>query len=60
MVTAVGMAREAGVCHRMFRRHLRRARLSWHVLNDRWSVPEGSPKHDDMRQVLAAMIAGRN
>jgi hypothetical protein len=55
MVTAVGMARDAGVCRKKFRRHLRRARLPWHALGDLWMVAKGSAQHQDMLRVLAAI-----
>ncbi len=53
--TAVEMAASAGVDRKLFRRHLRAARLPWHSLNDPWTVIIDSPEYDDMRRVLATL-----
>ena len=57
MITAVGMAKEAGVDPKAFRAELRRARLPWHHHQDRWSVRKNSPNHQDMLRVLAGLRA---
>jgi hypothetical protein len=55
LITAVEMARQASEDHRMFRRHLRRAKFTWHELGERWTVREGSPQHKAMQSVLDGM-----
>ncbi len=51
-VTAVDMAKEAGISPKRFRQALRKANLPWHSYYERWEVPEGSPEHEDMKRVL--------
>ena len=56
VISANDLARAAGVDQKLFRDRLRQARLSWHVLNERWTVPKDSPQHLDMRRVLERLI----
>jgi len=60
-ITAIEMAKGAGVDPRMFRRRLREARrggtgLAWHNLGDSWTVREGSAHYVEMQRVLDAML----
>ena len=55
-VTAVEMARDAGIGIRRFRRALRKAKLDWHVHETNWTVAEGSPEHEDMIRVLRTLL----
>jgi len=56
LITAVEMARHAGIDPKAYRRALRSEGLRWHGHNDRWTVPQDSPEHDDMRRVLTKML----
>ena len=51
-VTAVEMARAAGVNPKKFRRALRQENFPWHEHSDRWTVGLDSPEHRDMSRVL--------
>jgi hypothetical protein len=54
LVTAVEMAREAGISAKSFRAALREAGFSWHEHPyKRWAVVPDSPEHEDMRRVLS-------
>lgn len=55
-VTAVEMARAAGVDPKRFRQRLREARLAWHAHNAPWRVVEHSDRHEQMQAVLARMV----
>lgn len=52
MITAVEMARSRGIEPKAFRQALRAADLKWHSHNDRWTVPLGSPEHQEMERIL--------
>ena len=54
-ITAIDMARDAGIDPKDFRRELRAAGLAWHQHSARWTVERGSNQHAEMLQVLAAM-----
>jgi len=54
-VTAVDMARSAGVEPKRFRAALRQANLAWHSHNGRWEVRHGGVEHRDMIEVLALL-----
>ena len=51
-VTAVEMAREAGISTNLFRAALRAADLSWHRPMDPWAARRDSQRHKDMIWVL--------
>jgi len=55
LITAVEMAREAGIPEKAFRTALRKANLSWHRHNEPWEVSRDSKEHADMRAVLATL-----
>ncbi|KSB88421.1 hypothetical protein AS593_05155 [Caulobacter vibrioides] len=55
-VTAVEMARAAGVDPKRFRQKLREARLAWHAHNAPWRVVEHGPRHEQMVAVLTRML----
>jgi len=55
-VTAIEMAKGAGIDPKAFRLALRAAKLHWHTHNDRWIVDRDSPRHSDMKAVLADLI----
>ena len=52
LITAVEMARGAGIDPKRFRQALRDEGLDWHAWNERWTVEEGSQEHRDMLRVL--------
>lgn len=54
-ITAVEMARSAGIDPKTFRRALRAEAFPWHGHNERWTVPVGSPQHNDMLRVLRSL-----
>lgn len=54
-VTAVEIAKEAGVDQKAYRAELRRAQLPWHGHQERWSVARGSVEHQDMLRVLSGL-----
>ncbi|MGH2508999.1 MAG: hypothetical protein ACRDHZ_16580 [Ktedonobacteraceae bacterium] len=54
-ITAVEMAKDAGVDRRLFRSALRHAKLPWHHWYDRWAAPRGSERHKDMERVLLTL-----
>jgi hypothetical protein len=54
-ITAIEMAREAGVSEKALRAALRKAAFPWHAHNDRWNVIKGSPQHAAMQRVLDTM-----
>lgn len=60
LVTAVDMARNAGIDPKKFRRALRKEKevgaFSWHVKHKSWSVLPGSPEHKEMLRVLKSLI----
>jgi hypothetical protein len=54
LVTAIEMAREAGISAKSFRSALREAGFSWHDHPyKRWAVVLDSPEHEDLRRVLS-------
>ena len=55
-ITAVEMAKSNGIDPKVFRSALRAANLKWHTHNERWVVPIGSPKHEDMQRVLSSLV----
>ncbi|WP_145962810.1 hypothetical protein [Mangrovicoccus ximenensis] len=56
VTTAAEMARKARICPKVFRSALRRAAFSWHMHNDRWTVPTGSGQQRDMQGVLDKIV----
>jgi hypothetical protein len=52
-ITAVDMAREAGMNPKKFRNALRKEKFGWHKHNDRWTVDIDSVQHAAMKQVLS-------
>ena len=56
MISAVEMAKEAGIDPKRFRKALRDEALPWHVPNERWLVRRSSPEHDDMVRVLKQLM----
>jgi hypothetical protein len=55
-VTAIVMAREAGVSAKALRQALRVEKLPWHEHNARWTVVRDSAEHRDMSTVLERLI----
>ena len=55
-ITAVEIARDAGIDPKRFRQALRRENLAWHHYYAKWTVAEGSPKHKDMIRVLRTLL----
>jgi len=58
IITAIEMAKTAGVTEKAFRARLRKAKFPWHVHSQRWEVVEGSPQHREMKTVLDAISKG--
>lgn len=58
-VTAQEIAADFGLPEKQFRRALRDAKLAWHVHNQRWTVPIGDARHDDMLRVARALAKRR-
>lgn len=54
-VTAIKLARAAGIDPKRFRQALRAERLPWHQHYERWVVLEGSVEHSDMLRVLSEL-----
>jgi hypothetical protein len=54
-VTAVELAREAGIDPKTFRAALRRERFPWHRHNASWTALRGSPQHENMLRVLSRL-----
>lgn len=52
LITAIEMARDAGLNPKRFRQALRDAGLTWHVHNQYWTVRENTREHRDMLAVL--------
>src|SRR5438067_6527542 len=59
-VTAIQMAKEAGIRPKAFRHALDREKLSWHTHSAPWIVRRNSQQHDDMRRVLNRLISKRD
>ncbi|MBA4234035.1 MAG: hypothetical protein C0465_26025 [Ralstonia sp.] len=59
MITAVEMARAAGIDPKRFRAALRGANLKWHAHSGSWVVQVGSSRHADMQRVLDTLTSGR-
>ena len=57
MITAIEMAKNAGVDSKAFRQALRKEQLPWHQHNSRWAVPKDGPEHADMQRVLRSLLA---
>ena len=56
-VTAVEIAKEAGIDPKRFREALRRENFRWHLRkNAPWTVERNSPEHLDMLRVLKRLI----
>jgi hypothetical protein len=51
-ISAVEIAKSAGIDPKRYRGALRKARLPWHHHYERWTVPEGGAEHKDMFRVL--------
>jgi hypothetical protein len=58
-ITAIEMAKEGGVDPKAFRVALRDRQPAWHALNSLWTVQNGSPEHEYMRQVLSSLLYKR-
>jgi hypothetical protein len=55
LITAEGLAKEAGIDARRFRSVLRRDKdMNCHELDSGWKVPQHSNEHTDMLRVLGA------
>lgn len=52
LITAIDIARSAGVDPKAYRQALRDADFPWHHHNERWTVEIDSPEHEAMRRVL--------
>jgi hypothetical protein len=59
MVTAVEMAKEAGVNPKVFQAALRKQHFRWHLRDARWTVEKDSLEHEEMRRVLQSLIDRR-
>lgn len=59
LVTAVEMARAAGIDPKRFRRALRAEKFPWHTHGAHWTVEDGSLHHRAMERVLRDLVAGR-
>jgi hypothetical protein len=55
-ITAMEMAKSAGISPKRFRAALRAQRFSWHAANHPWIVPKGGSEHEDMQRVLANLM----
>ena len=58
-VTAVAMAREAGISPNVFRAALRAAELPWHDTSGPWKAVRDSREHKDMIRVLEELLEQR-
>ena len=58
-ITAVRMAKEAGIDPKRLRAALRKEKFSWHGHNDRWTVRRDGAEHRDMQHVLSGLL-GQN
>jgi hypothetical protein len=58
-VTAIEMAKAAGVPPKQFRKELRKQQFRWHVHNHRWTVPKDGPEYRDMSKVLEGLKKAR-
>jgi hypothetical protein len=56
MITAVEMAKEAGVNPKVFQAALRRQHFRRHFRDSHWTVEKDSLEHEDMRRVLQSLI----
>jgi hypothetical protein len=52
-ITAIEMARKAGIDPKLFREVLRDENFDWHKRHDRWTVEIGSGEHRAMQRVLS-------
>lgn len=59
MISAIEMAKAAGIDPKRFRAALRGAGPQWHSHNGRWEVRIGSAEHADMARVLDTLADGR-
>jgi catechol 2,3-dioxygenase-like lactoylglutathione lyase family enzyme len=55
-VTAAEIARADEIDPKRYRKALRDADLPWHGHNERWTVVEGGPEHQDMLRVLNRLL----
>ena len=55
-VTAIELAKAAGVNPKVFRSALRKAGPGWHQRYERWRVPDGSREHQEMVDVLSCLM----
>jgi hypothetical protein len=55
IITAVELARQAGVEPKAYRAALRKREFAWHLRNHPWSVKKNGPEHVEMVKVLRAM-----
>ena len=58
MISAIELAKAAGIDPKRFRAALRGAGLQWHSHNGRWEVRIGSTEHADMTRVLDTLAHG--
>jgi hypothetical protein len=52
-ITAIEIARKAGIDPKLFLAVLRDENFDWHGRNDRWTVKVGSEEHRAMQRVLS-------
>ena len=56
-VSAVEMAKAAGIDPKRFRQALRDEEFDWHIHGANWTVNRGGPDHLDMERVLRRLVS---